>query len=55
MMQNSAISFSICVDDDKYKIPDLIVDLQNDFQLYYNKNLSLYTVRHYIENELMIF
>ena len=29
MMQNSAVSFSICVDDDKYKISALIVDLQN--------------------------
>tara|TARA_B100000945_G_scaffold303770_1_gene288668 strand:- start:1008 stop:2258 length:1251 start_codon:yes stop_codon:yes gene_type:complete len=55
MMQNSAISFSICVDDDKYKIPALIAALQNDFQLYYNKNLSLYTVRHYVEDSVIDF
>jgi len=47
MMQNSAVSFSICVDDDKYKIPALITDLQNEFDVYYNKSLSLYTIRHY--------
>ena len=47
MMQNSAVSFSICVDDDKYKISALIVDLQKDFEVYYNKKLSLYTIRHY--------
>ena len=50
MMQNSAVSFSICVDDDKYKIPALIADLQDYFKVYYNKNLSLCTIRHYIEN-----
>ena len=47
MMLNSAVSFSICVDDDKYKIPALITDLQNEFDVYYNKSLSLYTIRHY--------
>ena len=50
MMQNSAVSFSICVDNDKYKIPALIIDLQHNFKVYYNKNLSLCTIRHYVEN-----
>ena len=52
MMQNSAVSFSICVDDDKYKIPSLIIDLKKNFKVYYNKNLSLCTIRHYIENSV---
>ncbi len=50
MMQNSAVSFSLCVDDDKYKIPALIADLQIDFEVYYNKSLSLCTIRHYTKN-----
>tara|TARA_B100001250_G_scaffold30945_1_gene25383 strand:- start:478 stop:1731 length:1254 start_codon:yes stop_codon:yes gene_type:complete len=50
MMQNSAVSFSICVDDDKYKIPALIADLQNDFEVYYNKSLSLCTIRNYTKD-----
>ena len=49
MMQNSAVSFSICVDNDKYKIPSLIIDLKKNFKVYYNKNLSLCTIRHYVE------
>ena len=49
MMQNSAISFSVCVDNEKYKIPALIDDLQADFAVYYNKNLNLYTVRSYTQ------
>jgi aspartate kinase len=47
LMQNSAISFSVCVDDDEFKIPQLIMQLQNDYKVLYNKNLVLYTVRHY--------
>ena len=50
VMQNSAVSFSVCVDDDKYKIPQLISDLQNDFEVYYNKSLTLYTVRNYTKD-----
>tara|TARA_Y100000589_G_scaffold329922_1_gene377983 strand:- start:389 stop:1642 length:1254 start_codon:yes stop_codon:yes gene_type:complete len=50
VMQNSAVSFSVCVDDDKYKIPQLISDLQKDFEVYYNKNLTLYTVRNYTKD-----
>lgn len=55
MMQNSAVSFSICVDDDKYKISALIVDLQKDFEVYYNKKLSLYTIRHYTKDSINNF
>ena len=50
MMQNSAVSFSVCVDDDKYKIPQLISDLQQDFEVYYNEQLTLYTIRHYAKD-----
>ena len=55
MMQNSAVSFSLCVDDDKYKIPGLIADLQYDFEVYYNKNLSLCTIRHYAKDSTFDF
>ena len=47
MMQNSAISFSICVDNDKHKIPKLIIELQKSFKVSYNEGLKLYTIRHY--------
>ena len=55
MMQNSAISFSLCVDNDKYKIPALITDLQCSFKVYYNKNLSLCTIRHYTKDAANAF
>lgn len=47
LMQNSAISFSICVDNDLFKIPSLIEELKKQFKILYNENLELYTIRHY--------
>ncbi len=47
IMQNTAISFSVSVDDDKYKIPVLIALLQKDFKVVYNSGLELITVRNY--------
>jgi aspartate kinase len=47
LMQNSAISFSVCVDNDKLKLPKLIEELRKDFRVLYNTDLQLYTIRHY--------
>jgi aspartate kinase len=47
LMQNSAISFSVCVDDDKFKLPGLLTELQKEFKVKYNENLELVTIRHY--------
>jgi len=47
LMQSSAISFSVCVSNDKYKIPELLNTLKEEFNVRYNDNLSLITIRHY--------
>ena len=47
MMQNSAISFSVCIDNDKHKSPDLINKLRESYKVLYNENLQLFTIRHY--------
>jgi aspartate kinase len=47
LMQNSAISFSVCIDNSSFKVPKLIDELMKDFKVLYNDNLQLYTVRHY--------
>ena len=52
LMQNSAISFSVCVDNDSFKIPALIEALQKDFKIRYNEDLMLYTIRHYYQNTI---
>lgn len=52
MMQNSAISFSICVDNDISKIAQFISFLEKEYQIKYNDDLNLMTVRHYNETIL---
>jgi len=47
MIQNSAISFSVCTDDDNNKIEPLIGELQQQFKVLYNKNVQLMTIRNY--------
>jgi aspartate kinase len=52
LMQNSAISFSVCVDNDPFKIPALISDLKKEFKVLYNDGLKLITIRHYYPSTL---
>ncbi len=47
VMQNSAISFSVSVDADERKLPDLIKTLQKKYKVLYNDNLELITIRYY--------
>ncbi|MFH1120764.1 MAG: aspartate kinase [Bacteroidota bacterium] len=47
LMQNSAISFSICIDENPGKLHRLITALSGDFRVKYNQGLELITIRHY--------
>lgn len=47
LMQNSAISFSVCIDHDPQKTAPLIDELMIKYKVLYNSGLQLYTVRHY--------
>lgn len=47
LMQNSAVSFSVCVDNKETKLPLLIKELQDDYKVRYNTSLELITIRHY--------
>ena len=47
LMQNSAISFSVCVDNSGEKLLELIDQLSIDFDLKSNMDLELLTVTHY--------
>lgn len=46
LMQNSAISFSVCVDNTS-RLKALIGGLQETFRVKYNDGLQLITIRHY--------
>ncbi|MBS1650734.1 MAG: aspartate kinase [Bacteroidetes bacterium] len=52
MMQNSALSFSVCVNYDELKIKPLIDELQHHFKVLYNHPVQLMTVRNY-NNEIL--
>lgn len=52
LMQNSALSFSVCVDYDSRKVPALIEELSKRYKVKFNVELSLLTVRHYNEDLL---
>jgi len=47
LMQNSAISFSICIDENPEKLHRLITALSGEFRVKYNQGLELITIRHY--------
>lgn len=47
LMQNSAISFSFCLDFKEEKIMALIKTLSQHFEVYYNTGLTLITIKNY--------
>lgn len=49
LIQNSAISFSICVEDKFGNFPTLKNILAKKYKLEYHENVSLYTIRHFNE------
>jgi len=46
VIQNSAISFSVCVNDTYKNIENLLQELRSKFKVSCNENVSLYTIRH---------
>ncbi len=51
LMQNSAISFSVCVDKNA-RLEALKAALQEGFRLKYNDGLQLITIRHYTQEKI---
>ena len=47
VMQNSAISFSFCIDFREDKVLKLIEKLAGQFEVYYNTGLTLITIKNY--------
>ncbi|QMU27950.1 aspartate kinase [Adhaeribacter radiodurans] len=49
LMQNSAISFSVCTDYDANRLHLFIQSLQDHFTIHYNTGLTLFTIKNYDE------
>ena len=52
VIQNSAISFSVCFFDKYGNLDDLISRLEGKFKIEINKNVSLFTIRHFDEKSI---
>ncbi|WP_111308966.1 aspartate kinase [Confluentibacter sediminis] len=52
VIQNSAISFSVCVDNIYNNLEKLLLDLKAKFKVTCHENVSLYTIRHYNKNAI---
>lgn len=54
LIQNSAISFSVCIEDKFNNFQEVKTILEKRFKIAYNENVSLYTIRHFNENATQI-
>ena len=52
LIQNSAISFSLCIEDNFNNLDRLMAKLESKYKVKYNENLTLYTIRHFDEKAM---
>ncbi len=52
LIQNSAISFSVCIEDRFNHFEHFLVALKSKYKVTYVKNVSLYTIRHATEKAI---
>lgn len=53
LIQNSAISFSVCIDNKFNNLEKLINHLKGTFKVSYNTGVSLYTIRHFDDKAVL--
>lgn len=47
LVHNSAINFTVCVDNDHLRLGNALEEMKHEFTVRYNSNLELLTIRHY--------
>lgn len=52
LMQNSALKFMLCINNDKRKLPQIIDLLEKDFKVTYETGLELITIRYFDESTI---
>lgn len=55
LIQNSAISFSVCVDNNFNRLDELLIKLREKFRVTWNEDVTLYTIRHTTPKEISSF
>ena len=54
LMQNSALSFSICVDNIPLRVEKVLEKLEEKYKVKYNDKVELATIRHYSEDSIRL-
>jgi len=52
LMQNSAVSFDVCVNNDRSRLPGIRSDLEKDFRVTFTTGLELITIRYYDDDTI---
>jgi aspartate kinase len=47
LVEASAVSIDVCVDDERPKVESLLVDLTTEYSAFYNENVEMLSIRHY--------
>jgi aspartate kinase len=47
LVEASAVSIDVCVDDERPKVESLLADLENEYSAFYNENSEMLSIRHY--------
>ena len=47
IVEASAVSIDVCLDDDRIRVESLITDLADEFSAVYNENVEMLSIRHY--------
>lgn len=47
LVEASAVSIDVCVDDERSKIEALLTELKTDYSAIYNENIEMLSIRHY--------
>jgi aspartate kinase len=52
LVEASAISINVCVDDERPRVEALLQALKSDYSVIYNENVEMFTIRHYTTEAL---
>ena len=52
LVEASAVSIDVCVDDERRKVEVLLTDLETEYSAFYNENVELLSIRHYTQESI---
>ena len=47
LVEASAVSIDVCVDDERLKVEALLSELESEYSAFYNEDVEIFTIRHY--------